>query len=91
MYVLSYYFVWTQDLRSAFYKFDDDHNGILNKNNFRRMLEAFMFVMTEEEYEMLCMRLGIGSKSRISYSQFLDYFEVREREEGHKWLNSVHT
>ncbi|XP_041351388.1 EF-hand calcium-binding domain-containing protein 6-like [Gigantopelta aegis] len=78
------------DLRSAFYKFDDDHNGILNKSNFRRMLEAFMFVMTEEEYEKLCLRLGIDKKSCISYGQFLDCFEVRDSEEGHKWLHSVH-
>ncbi|XP_046566155.1 EF-hand calcium-binding domain-containing protein 6-like [Haliotis rubra] len=78
------------DLRGAFYKFDDNHTGSLRKNNFRRMLDAFMLVMTDEEFEKLCSRMGISKDSRITYQEFLDRFEVRDTIDGHQWLNSVH-
>ncbi len=79
-----------QDLRGAFYKFDDDHNGILTKKNFRRMMDSFMFVLSDEEFENLCNILGITKKSQITYQDFLEAFEVRDTAEGHKWLNSTH-
>lgn len=78
------------NLRGAFYKFDENHGGALTKRNFRRMLDSFMLVMSDEEYEKLCDRHGITSSTRISYQDFLDRFEVRDTAEGHKWLNSVH-
>ncbi|KAK6168917.1 hypothetical protein SNE40_020073 [Patella caerulea] len=78
------------DLRSAFYKFDDDHNGILTKKNFRRMLDSFMIITSDEEFEKLCQRLGIDKQSKISYQEFLDCFEIRDTQDGHKWLTSVH-
>lgn len=79
-----------QNLRGAFYKFDDLHQGRLNKSSFRRMLDAFMINMNDEEYEKLCLKLGIVKGCRISYLEFLDRFEQRDTAEGHKWLNSVH-
>ncbi len=33
---------------------------------------------------------AVFSRSHISYSDFLETFEVRETEEGHKWLKSTH-
>ncbi|XP_069133814.1 EF-hand calcium-binding domain-containing protein 6-like isoform X1 [Argopecten irradians] len=78
------------NLRAAFYKFDDDHNGILTKSNFRRLLDSFMCIMSDDEYEVLCKRMGIDSKSRITYEDFLRRFEIRDTADGHKWLNSVH-
>ncbi|XP_074648584.1 EF-hand calcium-binding domain-containing protein 6-like [Tubulanus polymorphus] len=75
------------DLRGAFYKFDDNHNGYLTKVNFRRLCDAFMFVMTDREFSRLCERLGIGKKAKISYQDFLDKFEVRDRPEGHHWIS----
>ncbi|KAL8588470.1 hypothetical protein ACOMHN_054049 [Nucella lapillus] len=78
------------NLRGAFYKFDDNHSGCLTKANFRRMLDSFMFVMPDAEYEKLCERHGITRSTRISYREFLDRFEVTDTAEGHKWLNSVH-
>lgn len=54
------------------------------------MLDAFMFFMSDEEYEKLCDHLNITKSTRISYQDFLDCFEVRDTAEGHKWLNSVH-
>ena len=79
-----------QDLRGAFYKFDDDHKGHLTKSAFRRMLDAFMIRMNNEEFEKLCSQLGVTKKSKISYSDFLEKFETKEPIEGHKWLISDH-
>jgi Ca2+-binding EF-hand superfamily protein len=79
-----------QNLRAAFYKFDDDHNGLINKANFRRILDSFMCIMSDNEYEELCKRMGITKSTKISYDEFLHRFEVRDTAEGHKWLNSVH-
>ena len=64
-----------QHLRGAFYKFDDDHNGLLTKSNFRRMLDAFMCPMSDEEFNKLCQTLGVTKGSKISYKDFLDRFE----------------
>lgn len=79
-----------EDLRGAFYKFDDRHKGTLNKASFRRMLDTFMCFMNDEEFDKLCQRLGLEYNTRLSYPQFLEKFEVKDTEEGHKWLNSVH-
>ena len=49
-----------------------------------------MCFMSDEQFEAFCTKHGISKKSRISYPEFLDRFEVRDSTEGHKWLNSVH-
>ena len=77
-------------MRGAFYKFDDDHSGFLTKKNFRRMLDAFMFFISDTEFERLCQHMGVQKNSRISYQDFLNCFEVRDTVEGHKWLKSTH-
>jgi hypothetical protein len=87
---LFYLHLIVQTLREAFYKFDDNRTGNLTKKNFRRMLDSFMCIMSDEEYERLCERHGITRSTRISYREFLDRFEVRDTADGHKWLNSVH-
>ena len=83
-------FTFFQNLRGAFYKFDDDHNGVLTKSNFRRMLDMFMCYLTDDEFEKLCQRLGIDRSSRLSYLDFLKKFEIRDAPDSHKWLNSDH-
>ena len=79
-----------QNLRGAFYKFDDDHNGLLTRKNFRRMMDSFMCNLSDAEFERFCQKLGIDKQSKISYRDFLDAFEVRDTTDGHKWLNSDH-
>ncbi|KAL3881564.1 hypothetical protein ACJMK2_027990 [Sinanodonta woodiana] len=78
------------NLRAAFYKFDENHTGALRKENFRRLLDTFMCVMSDEEFEKLCAKHGISKKTRITYPEFLERFEIRDTAEGHKWLKSVH-
>ena len=79
-----------QDLRGAFYKFDENHTGQLTKSAFRRMLDAFMIRMSEDEFNKLCDKLGVHAKTRLSYRDFLEKFEVRDSPDGHKWLISNH-
>jgi hypothetical protein len=50
---------------------DDDHNGLINKENFRRILDSFMCIMSDNEFEILCKKLGIGKHTKISYDEFL--------------------
>nr|XP_039259918.1 EF-hand calcium-binding domain-containing protein 6-like [Styela clava] len=77
-------------VRSAFYKVDDDHDGILTMTEFRRLLDSFMFIITDETFADLLRMLGLNRRSRLSYHDFLDKFEVVDKEEGHPWLNSQH-
>ena len=79
-----------QNLRGAFYKFDELHKGSLTKQSFRRLLDSFMCIMTNEQFDEFCKKHGITKQTRISYPEFLDRFEVRDTVEGHKWLKSVH-
>jgi Ca2+-binding EF-hand superfamily protein len=79
-----------QNLRGAFYKFDDDHNGLVTKKNFRRMLNSFMIIMTDDEFEKLCQKLGVDKSSKIGYLDFLNAFETRETVDGHKLWKSSH-
>ncbi|XP_053398276.1 EF-hand calcium-binding domain-containing protein 6-like [Mercenaria mercenaria] len=78
------------NLRSAFYKFDDNHKGALTKDSMRRLLDSFMCFLTDEQFDAFCNKHGITKSSKITYPEFLDRFEVRDTVEGHKWLKSVH-
>ena len=80
-----------QDLRSAFEKFDPERKGYLTRDAFRRLLESFMCASNEDEFAKLSGRFGLtSSSSRLSYKDFLDRFEVRDRPDAHKWLTSNH-
>lgn len=69
---------------------DDDHDGVLTMNEFRRLLDSFMFIITDETYNELLRMLGLTKRSRLSYHDFLVKFEIVDKEEGHPWLNSQH-
>ena len=84
------FFLILQNLREAFYKFDENHTGNLTRESFRRLLDSFMCFMTDEQFAEFCQKHGISKHARISYPEFLHRFEVRDTVEGHKWLNSVH-
>ncbi|XP_076811807.1 EF-hand calcium-binding domain-containing protein 6-like [Clavelina lepadiformis] len=77
-------------VRSAFYKVDDDHDGVLTMEEFRRLLDSFMFIITDQTFQQLLTMLGLTRKSSLSYHDFLRKFEVVDKEEGHPWLNSEH-
>ena len=50
-----------------------------------------MLIMSDAEFEKFCKRIGLDKRSRITYHDFLEAFEVLDSlEEGHKWLKSNH-
>lgn len=77
-------------LRAAFYKLDDDHNGLVSREDFRRLLDGLMFVMTDAEFIKLMNGLSIKKRTKLNYREFLEKFETRDTPEGHKWLDSDH-
>ncbi|XP_033107844.1 EF-hand calcium-binding domain-containing protein 6-like isoform X2 [Anneissia japonica] len=78
------------NLRDAFYKLDDDHDGQIGRDDFRRVMDSMMFVISDQEFIALMSRLGISRRTKLNYRQFLDKFEVVDTDEGHKWLDSDH-
>lgn len=80
-----------QDLRSAFQKIDYDRNGLITRPEFRRILDSFMFLLSDEEFDKLMLNLGIQKGAKLNYREFLKRFEhVETVEEGHPWLYSTH-
>uniref|UniRef100_UPI00089DAA5E EF-hand calcium-binding domain-containing protein 6-like n=1 Tax=Ciona intestinalis TaxID=7719 RepID=UPI00089DAA5E len=77
-------------VRSAFYKVDDDHDGNLTMTEFRRLFDSFMFIITDQTFHELLRMLGLTKRSSLSYHDFLNKFEVVDKEEGHPWLKSEH-
>ena len=80
-----------QDLRAAFQKIDYDRNGLITRPEFRRILDSFMFLLSDEEFDKLMLNLGIQKGAKLNYREFLKRFEhVETVEEGHPWLYSTH-
>ncbi|XP_039599353.1 EF-hand calcium-binding domain-containing protein 6-like, partial [Polypterus senegalus] len=78
------------DLYSAFYKMDRNRDGILTMHDIRDLVDSFMFIMKEKEYQRLLKLLGLGPYSTLNYPEFLKLFQVRETSAAHPWLKSVH-
>ena len=80
-----------QDLRAAFQKIDYDRNGLITRPEFRRILDSFMLLLSDEEFDKLMLNLGIQKGAKLNYREFLKRFEhVETVEEGHPWLYSTH-
>lgn len=81
-----------QDLRAAFQKIDFDRNGQITRPEFRRILDSFMFMLSDEDFDKLMTNLGIQKGGKLNYREFLKRFEhVETVEEGHPWLYSNHS
>lgn len=81
-----------QDLRAAFQKIDFDRNGLITRPEFRRILDSFMFMLSDEDFDKLMTNLGIQKGAKLNYREFLKRFEhVEKVEEGHPWLYSNHS
>jgi len=81
-----------QDLRAAFQKIDFNRDGYVTRPEFRRILDSFMFLLSDEEFDKLMSSLGIQKGAKLNYREFLKRFEhVETVEEGHPWLYSTHS
>ncbi|XP_040201756.1 EF-hand calcium-binding domain-containing protein 6 [Rana temporaria] len=79
------------DTYTAFYKMDSNRDGIMTMHDFRRLLDSFMFLITQKEYERLLGLLGLRLTSSLNYMEFLDLLRRQEKEDFPPWLNSYYT
>ncbi|KAM5172966.1 EF-hand calcium-binding domain-containing protein 6 [Mantella aurantiaca] len=79
------------DTYTAFYKMDSNRDGIMTMHDFRRLLDSFMFIITQKEYEHLLSLLGLSLTSTLNYMEFLELLRRHEKEESPPWLNSYYT
>ncbi|CAN2387261.1 calcium ion binding [Pristimantis euphronides] len=76
------------DTYSAFYKIDRNRDGLITMNDFRHLLDSFMFMITQKEYERLLGLLGLNLMSTLNYTEFLNLLRQQEMEDCPPWLNS---
>lgn len=63
----------------------------MTMHDFRRLLDSFMFIITQKEYERLLGLLGLSLTSTLNYMEFLDLLRRQEKEDFPPWLNSYYT
>ncbi|MEE6477547.1 hypothetical protein FKM82_011546 [Ascaphus truei] len=78
------------DAYSAFYEIDSNRDGIVTMHDFRSLLESFMFIITQKEYERLLHILGLHLSSTLNYMEFLHLLQKQEKDECPPWLNSLY-
>ncbi|XP_044133778.1 EF-hand calcium-binding domain-containing protein 6 [Bufo gargarizans] len=78
------------DTYSAFYKIDSNRDGLITMHDFRRLLDSFMFIITQKEYERLLNLLGLNLMSTLNYMEFLNLLRRQEKEDCPPWLNSFY-
>ncbi|CAH2278349.1 EF-hand calcium-binding domain-containing 6 [Pelobates cultripes] len=79
-----------EDTYTAFYKIDSNRDGIVTMHDFRNLLDGFMFIMTQKEYERLLNLLGLNLNSTLNYVEFLKLIQNQEKDDSPPWLNSVY-
>ncbi|KAM9311492.1 EF-hand calcium-binding domain-containing protein 6 [Gastrophryne carolinensis] len=78
------------DTYTAFYKMDSNRDGILSMHDFRRLLDSFMFIITQREYERLLHLMGLTLTSTLNYTEFLELLRSQEKKDCPPWLNSCY-
>lgn len=78
------------DTYSAFYKIDSNRDGLITMHDFRRLLDSFMFIITQKEYERLLNLLGLKLMSTLNYTEFLNLLQRQEKEDSPPWLDSFY-
>ncbi|XP_053575675.1 EF-hand calcium-binding domain-containing protein 6 [Bombina bombina] len=79
-----------EDTYSAFYKIDSNRDGLVTMSDFRRLLESFMFIIKQSEFERLLSLLGLSINSTLNYMDFLHLLQKQEKAECPPWLNSFY-
>nr|DBA30474.1 TPA: hypothetical protein GDO54_006443 [Pyxicephalus adspersus] len=78
------------DTYTAFYKMDSNRDGIMTMHDFRHLLDSFMFIITQKEYERFLGLLGLNLNSTLNYMEFLELLRRQEKEDSPPWLNSCY-
>ncbi|XP_065054660.1 EF-hand calcium-binding domain-containing protein 6-like, partial [Rhopilema esculentum] len=74
-------------IKRAFLAFDDDKDGRVRRKEFRKILDSFLFRISDEQFKQLMYRVDPEGKGYVSYHGFLQTFEVKEGKGAHPWLN----
>jgi len=79
--------IYSKNVREAFTRLDFDHDGMISRAEFRRMIDQFMMPLSKKNFDAVLRLLGIGNSKLISFNHFVDLFERRDDlEKGHPWL-----
>ncbi|XP_072001463.1 EF-hand calcium-binding domain-containing protein 6 isoform X2 [Engystomops pustulosus] len=78
------------DTYSSFYKIDSNRDGLITMHDFRQLLDGFMFIITQKEYERLLGLLGLNLTSTLNYTEFLNLLRRQEKADCPPWLNSFY-
>ncbi|KAM3926185.1 EF-hand calcium-binding domain-containing protein 6 [Leptodactylus fuscus] len=76
------------DTYSAFYKLDTNRDGLITMHDLRRLLDSFMFIITQKEYERLLHLLGLNLMSTLNYTEFLNLLRRQEKDDCPPWMKS---
>lgn len=77
----------SQTVRAAFYRLDWDHDGMITRNEFRRIIDQFMIPLSKKNFDVVMRYLGIPPGKMINFNHFVDLFErTDDLETGHPWL-----
>ncbi|XP_075066378.1 EF-hand calcium-binding domain-containing protein 6 isoform X2 [Mixophyes fleayi] len=60
-----------KDFAKAVQSLDTKGSGIINKDQFKRLLQSYCSSMLDDHFEMICDQYGCGSSDGVSYMEFL--------------------
>ncbi|KAM8974090.1 EF-hand calcium-binding domain-containing protein 6 [Pelodytes ibericus] len=80
-----------EDTYSAFYKIDSNRDGIITMHDMRRLMDSFMFILKQKEYERLLNLLGLNLNSTLNYIEFVKLIKKQEHEDSTPWLDSFYS
>merc|ERR1712025_346844 len=59
-------------VRDVFRKFDSDHDGVLTKDEFKKALEKWGYMITPEEALVIMKHFDTRQDGQVSYNEFCD-------------------
>jgi Ca2+-binding EF-hand superfamily protein len=77
-------------LQKAFQSFDQDCNGFVSRDEFKRVIDSFCLQVSDSQLDELIERIDLNRDGQLSYLEFLRQFGIVESAEGHAWLKSNH-
>jgi len=77
----------SQTIREAFVRLDWDHDGLITRGEFRRIIDQFMIPLSKQNFDAVMRYLGIPPGRMINFNLFVDIFErTDDLKTGHPWL-----
>ncbi|XP_030621130.1 EF-hand calcium-binding domain-containing protein 6 [Chanos chanos] len=74
---------------AAFRLMDKNHDGVVNRSDFRNLFDTLMFVIKEREYQRLLDLLGLTPGATLNYAEFLNCVQSADRTTAQLNINST--